>query len=184
MLVPAILVYTLTGILQPVLVDILRYHGADGGKLLLPMLANTLGMMLTIFLSSSSSAKSSPATPSGVVSQWRGKWKTLAHVTLVDMMSGASIMTGLLFVGSGTYVVIYSSCTIFSALLARRLLRRHLSRMRWLAVVCITVGVAASGYINASLKANATEVSSSADIADHLHVLFGICILLAGAASR
>ena len=69
--------------------------------------------------------------------------------TAVDLCSGVLVMMGLLVVGSGVYVVIYSSCTAWTAVLSRLFLRRRLARMQWLGVALCTLGLAANGLASA-----------------------------------
>lgn len=75
--------------------------------------------------------------------------KRVVLPTAVDLCSGVLVMMGLLVVGSGVYVVIYSSCTAWTAVLSHLFLRRRLTRMQWLGVVLCTLGLAANGLASA-----------------------------------
>ena len=45
--------------------------------------------------------------------------RAILAVTAIDFTSGCLLTSGLLIVGSGTYVVVYSSTTVWTAVIAR-----------------------------------------------------------------
>ncbi|KAJ1551114.1 hypothetical protein HK096_003062 [Nowakowskiella sp. JEL0078] len=65
--------------------------------------------------------------------------RALLLIAVLDVGATIVLTVGLFFVGSG---VIYSSVIVFTALLSRAFLNRHLSVSQWVAVFTITAGLA------------------------------------------
>ena len=127
--------YLVSGIFQPILVDVVRYMGGEGSRsppTLLPMLFSCIGMSVA-----------------GAVQcrRWTlTEWKTLRQVgfwvlVIVDFLSGVFIYAGLEVVGSGTFILIYASCLPWTAVLSRCLLKTPIPRHRWIGVGIITLGL-------------------------------------------
>jgi hypothetical protein len=144
------LVYVLTGAAQPTLTDAVRYAGGVGATnttlpLLLPMLANTAGMAgvgLMLLCPASDATTSNDSAPAEVELMAgvraprtlleRCASRQMALLVVVDMASSALILSGLLLVGSGVYVVMYSSTTLWTAAIAVCSGTSTLSRRQWL----------------------------------------------------
>ena len=138
-MVIAVIVYLVSGTLQPLAVDSLRYNNSLGPRyLVLPTLANVLGMAL-----------------SGILLPWAEKadvWRRLSHsaglrrvvsgAVALDLLSGILLTHGLEHVGGGLFSVLYASTTAFTALLARIFLKRRVGAVRGFAVAVVTGGLA------------------------------------------
>jgi drug/metabolite transporter (DMT)-like permease len=71
----------------------------------------------------------------------------LLSVGAIDLVSGVLLTAGLLRVGSAVYVVVYSSNTLWTALISRcRPGGRQLGRARWLAVATLTLGLLVNAW--------------------------------------
>jgi hypothetical protein len=151
--VALLLAYISTGAAQPTLVDMVRYSGAAGVSatrlpLLLPMLANTAGMAAVGLL-----ALCDTAPPTATAEQQQRELEEesgrprlcvagqLMLLVWVDMAASTLILLGLLLVGSGIYVVMYSSTTLWTACIASCAGTATLSRRQWMGVWLLTAGV-------------------------------------------
>ena len=133
---------------------------------LLAMLANTLGMSSLLTL-----------VPGGVVSLRRviadrRSARVVLTCTAVDFASGCLLTTGLLTVGGGLFVLVYSSTTVWTALWARASGER-LSAGRWAGVLLVFCGMAFS-------SGNNVAQAAAEGAAAWTRLLFGIGALLVG----
>ena len=136
-----ILVYVLTGALQPTITDLISLGGGTGSihdrfPMMLPVLASTLGMALVrpvcvqlcgldFGASVAPGAAPAAAAPAADVTPrshrqvcgvacGRGVFVRLLMAAMVDLLAGILLMGGLLRVGSAVYAVIYSSNTLWT----------------------------------------------------------------------
>lgn len=156
-------VYTLTGVLQPISVDFVRYNGALGSKvMLIPMLCNTLGMWLA----------SSFSMLCGLDTEQHPRpslSKAVVVAAVLDFSSGLLVMLGLLSVGSAEFAVIYSSCTAWTAVLSW-ICGIPLKPQEWAGVVLVTLGL----LLNAAVKQEEGQgVDSSSSVIGSLVLLAG-----------
>ena len=145
-------VYLLTGIAQPIVVDVVRYLGGEGSQTgpptQIPMLLSCLG---------------TGAAGLTQFRQWTStEWALLKRagfwlLVLVDFLSGVLIYAGLEIVGSGTFILIYASCLPWTATLSRCILRRPISVQRWVGVCIITLGLASTA-LESFVEAEAEQV--------------------------
>jgi len=83
-------------------------------------------------------------------------------------------MVGQLRVSSNLFVVLYSSCTCWTALLSRFMLGKHLATMQWVGIVCVCAGLAGDATISMFNEPEGFERQEG------LSRNFGICAVLAG----
>ena len=77
----------------------------------------------------------------------------------LDLTAGVSKETGLLMVGGGIYVVIYSCTTLFAAMISVFVFKKALARHQWAGVLLLTFGLLLNGAGKpASLRAPNTHV--------------------------
>jgi len=151
--------YVVTGTLQPTAIDYLRLHHAIGKKvLLMPTLCNVLGMTACGVLASRA--------------QWREALEVLHRsgeaqrnvrlAVVVDLVSGMLLTGGLLYSGGAVFTVLYNSVPAWTALLARVVLGRRLSRGRvgGVAVVCIGLALNVFGTQQHSATTGGTPWSA------------------------
>eukprot|EP00668_Euglena_longa_P016651 GGOE01020939.1.p1 GENE.GGOE01020939.1~~GGOE01020939.1.p1 ORF type:complete len:371 (-),score=83.17 GGOE01020939.1:479-1591(-) len=133
-----VFLYVASGICQPMFVDLLKYQGFMGGKD--PSLPSThMGVLLNMF----------GMIFVGIVYLFYNPWpqlswtqyKKMGMICLVDLLSQAMVMFGQLKVGGGLYVVLYSSCTVWTAVLCRCLLGKVLRKRQWMGVAEVTGGL-------------------------------------------
>merc|ERR1712070_870791 len=72
-------------------------------------------------------------------------WKKIAGIGLLDVLANFLFSVSLIKAGSAYHTVIYSSLTIFVALL-RRLLGRYISTIQWTAILFVVVGLVLTVY--------------------------------------
>jgi len=164
----AVSIYIITGILQPIVIDYLRLSSLLGHKfLLLPTLANTIGMALCGLLVSAQEwslffkrislqrCKSEAETllPSSVTLTKTSK-RNEGHkssnpslrsmilcTALVDLISGMSLTFGILLTGGAIFVVFYNSCPAWTALFSRIILKKYLNWIQIASVASVCAGL-------------------------------------------
>lgn len=133
-----VLIYIITGILVPILLDLIRAEGGAEKLALLYPLPNSIGMALTTLFPCKDSyynrAISLLKYPREII-----------VMTLIDVVATTTTLFGQLMVGSGIYNIIYSSVTIWSAVGSLILLKRRLTAWMWAGVAIVTVGLMVSG---------------------------------------
>jgi drug/metabolite transporter (DMT)-like permease len=168
----AVVLYVISGICQPLGVDYLKYQGFMGSKdpsvpsTHIGVLLNTLGMAGV-----------------GAVFLLRHPWPQLSQVQYrnmlivcaIDLVSQALVMYGQLKVGGGLYVVLYSSCTVWTAILSRILLHKQLTFQQWLAVLEVTAGL-----ILSNLNVMLSTSSAGPGATSMVEILTGSLVLLLG----
>jgi len=131
-------IYIITGILAPIVLDVIRDEGGAEKLALLYPLPNSIGMALTAIFPCKDShynrALSLLKYPREIV-----------VMTLIDVVATTTTLFGQLMVGSGLKNIIYSSITIWSAVGSLILMKRRLTVWMWIGVVVVTVGLMLSG---------------------------------------
>ena len=136
-----ILLYVGTGILQPILIDHLRLASCMGRRaLLLPTLANVLGMATCGILSTRSDRSALWRRMVGP-SDFR---RRLLLTAVVDLTSGMVMTGGLLLTGGAVFVVIDGSVPAWTALLAWHILGRKPTSRQVLGVLVVSAGLVAN----------------------------------------
>lgn len=163
--------YVATALVQPTLTDEIRYSGGAGHvgwpPTLLAMMANTLAMAtLMVF-----AGRSLRGTLCARGKLDRTSLRLILLTTALDFVSGMLLTTGLLMLGSGLFVVIYSSTTAWTALWAR-CTGQKLSAGRWVGVLLV------SGGMVVSASSNIAEASGDAQAT--ANIVVGCAVLLAG----
>ena len=193
----ALMLYSISGWATPLLLDRLRLSepsidttrrgpGVASFHLpnLLPMISNTLGMAVAWLVVSSVAPGGSPLLKRLRRLPWTvSLWRRLGAVAVVDFFSGFLIIQGQLNIPSNLFVVLYASCTLWTALLSRCILRRSLARLQWIAIIAITVGLAGDAATSLSHGSSAPKapreismtlgIFDSPDLSSVLMVLVG-----------
>jgi len=133
MLIP-IFIFVGSGVLQPILVEVLAYNGLSDKTTLLYLLPNYIGMAVS-FLFNHGQRFSSAKT----------HWVIVAFLCVLDMFSQYLNFTGLVNAGSLIYTVIYSSVTVYTAIFSYIFLQRKIHTMQWVAVFVIMSGLVLGG---------------------------------------
>lgn len=149
-------IYILSGILQPIIIDYLRIHNLLGRKLLLlPTLANTLGMSLCGFVASELSWKS---FQKNLKKSQRLK-KMVLLTAFVDLLSGMLLTFGMLSVGGAIFVVLYNSCPAWTAMLSKFVLGKTLNTYQIGGVFLVCLGLCMN-ILGSQFNANVNEHDS------------------------
>eukprot|EP01134_Creolimax_fragrantissima_P008547 CFRG8547T1 len=175
----ALVGYVGSGLIQPVLVDLMKYNGVIGPvmpPLLIPSILNTIGMALVYFLPGS--AVRASHVKDVLFFQVRNP-RLLGLCILVDMMAISLATTGLLMVGSGMFVVIYSSNTLWTALLSRILTKKVFETSHWIGIALLTLGLILNGFVSHVPRSTPANTSPT-DI--HSNVQVGAVVVLCATA--
>ena len=122
-----------SGIATPLLVGLLHRQGACGARTMFSVFPNYAVMSLTICGDWASRRR-------GVI-----RWRMVGLATVVDAVSQGANYTGLILAGSSTYILIYSSVTVWVAVFSRICLFRRQTRLQWLGCAVVSVGVSLTG---------------------------------------
>ena len=156
-------VYVVTGTLQPMLTDIIRYSGGTGPRwppMFLPVLANVVGMS-GVSSATACLGDRQGAGVSSVIAALRNPRQRhkLLIAAAIDLASGCLLNAGLLTLGGAVYVVIYASNTLWTALFSVCCGGRRLSLRRWAAVFVLTAGIVMNGLATSAGPASAPSPS-------------------------
>lgn len=147
--------YILTGVMMPLLIELVSTNGGADKSTMLIALPNSIGMMCCILTNW-------PARNTGKV-----RWNVVFAISFFEMLAQVLNMNGLIYAGSAIFTVIYSSITIYTAVFSYVFLNRQLHVMQWVGVVVVMVGLAM------------TSLSAKNDGID---VEFGVFLILLGTA--
>lgn len=171
-------VYLITGIAYSPLAMTIKYQGAAGMSFPpagITVLCNTLGMASVGLLAAGvkrlfaaltankagGTAEGSSSTTTTASSALPVLDKRVLLAAAVDLASTLLSVSGLMLVGSGVYVIMYSSCTAWVAILSRALLGKRLPTLRWLGVALCTLGLVVNGWGSHALAAHHDKVLAS-----------------------
>ena len=165
--------YVATGILRPMLVDSLRLSGCLGWRwLLVPTLANTVGMALCGVLSNPNersrfrrrlfSTRDGKGEDGGQGAGCGDFGRAVLSTAAMDLMGGMLLTTGISLTGGSVFVVLYNSCPAWTAILSRYLMGRKLSALQTAGVALVCAGLIANvAASHLQLAAPALSTSSS-----------------------
>eukprot|EP01066_Platyproteum_vivax_P010592 Platyproteum_vivax@DN4756_c0_g1_i1.p1 len=116
-------------LVQPLLVDVIKYNGGADSRTFLFLLPHYLAMTLVGW------------TATGLPKKiWQYSWWKGLHVSSLDIINQLLKKAGLIFAGSAVYIVIDSSSIVWTALWSYWLLGRKLNVLQWLAILLISAG--------------------------------------------
>ena len=137
--------YTVTGVMYPMLIEVLTYNGACEKSTFLFILPTYVGMMFS-FLSNVESLRTGKV-----------RWARMTTVILIDLCSGILCFTGLVSAGSAIFTVVYSSVTAWTAVFSWLFFGRELHYMQWSGVSLVMLGLIGSSLGSSSLGATDSE---------------------------
>ena len=126
--------YVLTGVLQPILIEVLTYNGACEKSTFLFLLPTYVGMTLSIVANFDA------------WNQGKIRWMRISVLLLIDLGSGILCFTGLVNAGSAIFTVVYSSVTVYTALFSWLFFGRQLHYMQWSGVCLVMLGLLSSSF--------------------------------------
>ncbi|KAI8615476.1 hypothetical protein BC830DRAFT_1168571 [Chytriomyces sp. MP71] len=182
------MLFLATGIISTLGAQWLKYRGAANSLSFVTSLMQFAGMVLVAALPPpETSREMKPIEASAYSGGWiittiinhlnrfgPANVQGAALISIFEVGGNLILVAGMFLVGSGVYMVIYSSIVVFTALFSRILLPgRKLSGLQWLAVFAICFGL--------SLTALGTKSGHSSEIQDK-PVLFGVLVCIFGTA--
>jgi len=72
-------------------------------------------------------------------------WWQIIMMTVIDVAGTTLTLYGQILCGSGIYIIIYSSLTIWSALGSRILMKKHFNLLQIIGIIVVTAGLGVSG---------------------------------------
>jgi len=201
-----IILYVITGIIQPILTDTLRIHGLIGRSwLLLPALANTTGMVMCGLLTNSAERIEFQQLVVASLSAWRKRItskndthknsgsnggssnngslivRMMLLTTFVDLVSGMCLTLGLLTTGGAIFVILYNSCPIWTTLLSWMFLRNFsISWISLAGIMLVTFGVIANVFGSQRLKREEEDKNGEITLLSESSIFTGSIIIIVG----
>jgi drug/metabolite transporter (DMT)-like permease len=76
------------------------------------------------------------------------KWRSVMKVICIDMAANVLLQSALILVGGGVFVVFYSSCTLWTAMISYCVSGKVLSGKEWAGILVLTIGLMFSAVFN------------------------------------
>lgn len=152
-----LVVFILTGVFIPLTIEVITLNGGCQQSTFIIALPGSIGMVCASYFKK-------PSFSHGTI-----QWKFILIIALLEFFSQALILDGLMAAGSAIYTVVYSSVTVYTALLAYFFLHRHLHIMQWVGVLIVFLGLAV------------VSIGAKNDGSD---VLYGVVLILTGSLSH
>jgi len=137
--------FCLTGIAATLIVQWLDYHGlskATTGLSILPMFVGQAGCAVILF-----------RDPGG-----RRRYHPMFFpLAFLNLVGETLCQVCIIQAGSGLYTVLYSSVTVFTALIKWKLLHVSLKWLQWLSIAVIVIGLSVSAADDSSSGNNVTD---------------------------
>jgi hypothetical protein len=139
----AVVGYVVSSIVNPIFVDMMRLGGAlEESSLMLTQLCMTVAMACAGCVGPRTKSDSTQRLSRTVIDR-----QQLFLCAFIDLVSGFCLYSALdSGIGSGVYVVIYSSCTAWTALFSYAT-GTSIHGAQWAGVVLVTAGLVYSGYL-------------------------------------
>lgn len=156
-------IYIISGILQPIIIQILNNNGACERSTMLFMLPNCIGASFAILFNWKA------------FKQGEFNWRYITALCLVDTFSQVCVSVGLIFAGSMLFSILYSACTFWTAIFSRIVLGKKLQRLQWIGVisVCLGLSIGVNGSI-AEIDGDVTYGAMLIIVGSMLHSLIYI----------
>ena len=74
-----------------------------------------------------------------------------ASVAMIDIIAQTMNYSGAIMAGPTIFAIVYSSVTIWCALLSRILLNREMTQLQWIAIVIVFIGLGITGLSSLDL---------------------------------
>ena len=130
-----LVIYVLSGVGAPIVLEFIKKQGAAEPISLVYCIPNSIAMACVLFV---------PQNESKFGFLRKFKWQ-VTLMTFLDVAGTTLTLFGQLLCGSGIYIIIYSSLTIWSALGSRVLLKKTFTWVQLVGIIVVTAGLAVSG---------------------------------------
>jgi drug/metabolite transporter (DMT)-like permease len=127
--------YVVSGVLQPIVLEVLNYNGSCAHTTMLFVLPNYLGMSMVYFAPQNKEYQATNGVNSNNV-------RSVALLCFLDIVSQTLNLTGLVYAGSLLFTILYSSCTLWTAIFSYVILNRSLHPMQWISCITVVCGLA------------------------------------------
>ena len=135
--------YVLSGVIQPILMAIAENAGIANAKCQIYMFFYYFGPFIGSFiLVFSDHSNSIPSLKNSIKA---------AVIAMFDLSAQSLNYTGAALAGPTIFAIIYSSVTVWTAVLSRIILNRYMSTMQWLGVVIVFLGLVITGLDSIAL---------------------------------
>mmetsp|Transcript_18156 Transcript_18156/g.32433 ORF Transcript_18156/g.32433 Transcript_18156/m.32433 type:complete len:361 (+) Transcript_18156:122-1204(+) len=151
--------YVLSGVTQPLLMELAKQAGLADKSCQIYMQFYYLGTASVVLLARSDEQLS-----------WRTTFKT-AGIACVDIMAQTMNYSGATMAGPTIFAIIYSSVTIWCALLSRVFLKRAMSSLQWLSVLVVFIGLGVTGFSSLNLGPEVMRGTVLVMLGSALHAL-------------
>ncbi|KAL7528879.1 hypothetical protein ACHAXR_004643, partial [Thalassiosira sp. AJA248-18] len=152
-------VYVLSGVTQPLLMELAKQAGLADKSCQIYMQAYYFGTASVVLLARNDEKLS-----------WNTTYKTGAVAT-IDIIAQTMNYSGATMAGPTIFAIVYSSVTIWCALLSRVLLKREMSLLQWLSVVVVFFGLGITGFSSLDLGPEVATGTALVAIGSALHAL-------------
>lgn len=128
-----IISFVVSGSLSPILIQIIAMNGGAEHSTMLILLPSCIGMSLSIM------------TNLNAVGKGDINWKLILGLTAIDLVSARITVQGMIDAGSTIYTVAHCSITLFTALFAVLIMKKHLQLAQWCGIGIVTLGLCILG---------------------------------------
>mmetsp|Transcript_21756 Transcript_21756/g.47283 ORF Transcript_21756/g.47283 Transcript_21756/m.47283 type:complete len:360 (-) Transcript_21756:240-1319(-) len=149
--------YVLSGVTQPLLMELASQAGLADKSCQIYMQFYYLGTASVALLARNEEQLS-----------WKTTVKTGA-VAAIDIVAQTMNYSGATMAGPTIFAIVYSSVTIWCALLSRVFLQRKMSNMQWLSVAIVFVGLGVTGFASLDLGPEVTRGTFLVALGSALH---------------
>ncbi|CAL6086581.1 Conserved_hypothetical protein [Hexamita inflata] len=128
-------IYIASGFLAPIVLEYIKHQGAAEGKGLLFAMPNSIAMAFVLCVPQKTSK----------ITFMKKYWWQVFLMSFIDVIGTTMTLVGQIMCGSGVYIIIYSSLTVWSALGSRISMKKHFNILQILGIVIVTAGLGVSG---------------------------------------
>lgn len=125
--------FVVSGASSPILIQVIAINGGAEHSTMLVLLPSCIGMSLSIMTNM-------PAVGKGTIN-----WKLILVLIVIDLLSARLTVQGMIDAGSTIYTVVHCSITLFTALFAVLIMKRHLQLAQWCGIGIVTLGLCILG---------------------------------------
>mmetsp|Transcript_12201 Transcript_12201/g.21152 ORF Transcript_12201/g.21152 Transcript_12201/m.21152 type:complete len:356 (-) Transcript_12201:155-1222(-) len=151
--------YVLSGVTQPLLMELAKQAGLADKSCQIYMLFYYFGTASVAIL----------AHNDGKLS-WTTTIKT-GSVAAIDIIAQTMNYSGATMAGPTIFAIVYSSVTIWCALLSRILIKREMTNLQWLSVIIVFAGLGVTGLSSLDLGPEVTSGTALVAFGSALHAL-------------
>jgi len=148
--------YVTSGVIQPLIMEIAKQAGLTDNKCQIYMFAYYLGTASVCLLARNEDRLSLKTT-----------MKTAS--VAIDIIAQTLNYTGMVYAGPTLFAIIYSSVTIWTALLSSILLNRQMTYHQWISVVIVFIGLGITGLRSLDLGPDVVKGTCLISIGSALH---------------